>query len=303
MFYSIEHMDAMSVRVSTEAFELLDTIARRGSYAKAAEELDRATSAVSYGVQKLEEQLGITLFVREGRRSVMTPAAQLLLTEGRGILAATERAADRARELANGWEPRIRIALESTLNLEVFFSVLAAFQAERADIEIDIRETLLNGTWEALADDAVELVVGAVGPVPAHKGFRAEMLCAADLVPVISPEHADAERLLGGGDLRGVQRVVNHDTVLDDVARSAGFNLQGHRVLYVQTMEQKLQAILAGLGVGHLPRYSIGDLLAQGKLQVVASEHVNPEQFVAYKLTNRGGGVKLLAQGLVAASW
>ena len=102
--------------ISQESFEILDAIDRRGSFAKAAEELDKATSAISYEVSKLEEQLGITIFERQGRRSVLTPAGRLLLQEGRVILAATARLADQARELANGWEPRICIGVEATLN-------------------------------------------------------------------------------------------------------------------------------------------------------------------------------------------
>ena len=60
--------------ITIEVLETLDAIERRGSFAKAAEELNKATSAVSYAVQKLEEQLNIALFQRQGRRSVVTPA-------------------------------------------------------------------------------------------------------------------------------------------------------------------------------------------------------------------------------------
>ena len=44
--------------ITLDALQALDAIDRRGSFAKAAEELDKATSALSYTVQKLEEQLG-----------------------------------------------------------------------------------------------------------------------------------------------------------------------------------------------------------------------------------------------------
>jgi DNA-binding transcriptional LysR family regulator len=59
--------------ITIDVLETLDAIDRRGSFAKAAEELNKATSAVSYAVQKLEEQLDIALFQRQGRRSVLTP--------------------------------------------------------------------------------------------------------------------------------------------------------------------------------------------------------------------------------------
>ena len=102
--------------LTLEVFEILDAIDRRGSFAKAAEELNKATSAVSYGIQKLEERLDITIFQRQGRRSVLTPAGRLVLDEGRLILNPTTRLADKAMELATGWEPRLRINIESTLN-------------------------------------------------------------------------------------------------------------------------------------------------------------------------------------------
>ena len=93
--------------ITIEVLETLDAIDRRGSFAKAAEELNKATSAISYAVQKLEEQLDIALFQRQGRRSVLTPAGQLILTEGREILSVTTRLANKAKEVATGWEPRI----------------------------------------------------------------------------------------------------------------------------------------------------------------------------------------------------
>ena len=277
--------------LSQESFELLDVIDRRGSFAKAAEELDKATSAISYGVQKLEEQLGITIFVRQGRRSVLTPAGQLLLEEGRVILAATRRVAERARELANGWETHIRIAVESTYEQGPVFRALAMFQNNFAGIELDVTETLLNGTWEALEQDKVDLVVGAVGPVPAHRGYRSIALGAADLIPVIATSHPGAKEVAESGDPSDVQLVVNHDTAVQEVSRSAGFELSGRKILYVQSMEQKLLAIEAGLGVGHLPRHRVAAGLASGVLLQVGEQGSTPQEYLAWRLTNRGKGL------------
>jgi DNA-binding transcriptional LysR family regulator len=52
--------------ITIEVLETLDAIERRGSFAKAAEELNKATSAVSYAVQKLEEQLTLPYFNARG---------------------------------------------------------------------------------------------------------------------------------------------------------------------------------------------------------------------------------------------
>lgn len=70
----------------------MDTIARHGSFAGAAERLHKVPSTISYAVSKLEEQLGLNLFVRNGPRVSLTPAGEELLKEGRWLLAAARQA-------------------------------------------------------------------------------------------------------------------------------------------------------------------------------------------------------------------
>ncbi|MFT4998914.1 MAG: DNA-binding transcriptional LysR family regulator, partial [Flavobacteriales bacterium] len=243
--------------ITIEVLETLDAIDRRGSYAKAAEELNKATSAVSYAVQKLEEQLDIALFQRQGRRSVLTPAGQLILKEGRVILQAISRLAHSAKEVATGWEPKIRVAMESTLNSPVLFTVLANFIDAHDSIEIDLSESVLNGGWEALAQDRVELLVGVPGPVPLQKGFRAIPIGDSDLVPVIAASHQYAKLAQDPQALAAIlpklRRVITHDTSLLEVSRSEGLSNLGQS-FYVQNMDQKVEAIVAGIGIGHLPQ-------------------------------------------------
>jgi len=167
---------------SLDALQALDAIERRGSFAKAAEELNKATSALSYTVQKVEEQLGVTLFQRQGRRSVLTASGRLLLDEGRKILVAANLLADQVKELDTGWEPRLRLGLESTTEREPFFQALGTPLAEQLNLEIDIQECVLSGGWEALEMDRMDLLVGA--PAPLQKGFRTVSIPPADMLLV-----------------------------------------------------------------------------------------------------------------------
>lgn len=225
--------------ITIEVLETLDAIDRRGSYAKASEELNKATSAVSYAVQKLEEQLDIALFQRQGRRSVLTPAGQLILQEGRKILLATARLANTAKEVATGWEPKIRIAAESTLNSPVLFEVLADFLTEHENVEIDLLESVLNGGWEALDQDRVELLVGVPGPVPLQKGFRAIPIGDSDLIPVIAASHKHASQAQDAQALIEIlpklRRIIAHDTSMLEISRSAGLSSAG-KTFYVQNI-------------------------------------------------------------------
>lgn len=291
--------------LTIEAFETLDAIDRRGSFAKAAEELNKATSAISYTVQKLEEQLDIALFQRQGRRSVLTPAGQVILAEGREILLTTARLANKAKEVATGWEPNIRIALESVQPYSAFFAVLQGFLKAYPSIEIDVCESVLNGGWEALDQGRVDLIVGSPGPVPLQKGYRAIPIASADLVPVIAASH----ELAGPGvnsegfqaRLPSIRRVITHDTSVTDIARSAGLGSEG-KSFFVQNMDQKVEAILAGIGIGHLPRQRIQRQLANGQLlELKLARGTVFENFMAWKISNKGKGLQVLTKQLAAA--
>lgn len=291
--------------ITIEVLETLDAIDRRGSFAKAAEELNKATSAVSYAVQKLEEQLDIAIFQRQGRRSILTPAGLLILAEGRAILQTTARLANKAKEVATGWEPRINIAVESLQPYSTFFGVLHEFLKGHSTIEIDVCESVLNGGWEALEQGRVDLIVGSPGPIPLQKGYRAIPLIPTALVPVIASGHelagiaSDPEAFQAL--LPTVRRVITHDTSIIDVTRSAGLSSDGKK-FYVQNIDQKVEAILAGVGIGHLPRQRIQDQLNDGELiKLELGEDAVHENFIAWKISNKGKGLQALTQRLSAA--
>jgi DNA-binding transcriptional LysR family regulator len=290
--------------ITIEVLETLDAIDRRGTFAKAAEELNKATSAVSYSVQKLEEQLDIALFQRQGRRSVLTDAGRLILAEGRDILATTARLANKAKEVATGWEPRLSIGIESLQCYPTFFEVLNDFLLEFPTIEIDICECVLNGGWEALDQGRVDLIVGSPGPVPLQRGYRAVPMEDTVLLPVISANHKDARHVSDYEKLKTalpqLRRIITHDTSFLEVPRSEGLSSDG-RKFYVQNIDQKVEAILAGIGIGHLPRHRIQSYLDSGALLPLnLDDKAQAESFLAWKISHKGKGLQALTQRLSA---
>lgn len=295
--------------ISIELLETLDAIERRGSFAKAAEELNKATSAVSYAVQKLEEQLDIALFQRLGRRSVLTPAGRLILTEGRDILRTTSRLADKAKEIATGWEPRISIGIEALQSYPDFFQVINNFLQAFPTVEIDVSECVLNGGWEALEQGKVDLLIGSPGPVPSQKGYRSVAIGRDELVLVIAAkhvlvDHAFTRKLLNkqniDSEIRQLRRIVIHDTSFSGITRSEGLSSDGH-MFYVQTIEQKVHAILAGIGIGHLPKHRVQGYLDKGLLLRLGIEQKsNAESFLAWKISNKGKGLRAITDKIMS---
>ena len=287
--------------ISIEALLVLDAIEYRGSYAAAAEQLNKVPSALSYIVQKLEEQLNVTIFQRQGRRSVLTPAGKHLLVEGRKVLHAINALSEQTQTIANGWEPKIRIACDSIVDINPIFTGIQHFLAEHQNIEIDVQEEVMNGTWEALIDDRVDLVIGAPSPVPNQKGIRAIKTAEFDSVLVVSKSHALADRfsrdrqLIEPIELAQFRSVIVHDSAQNEIPWSVNM-IEGSQQFFVSSITQKIAAIIAGIGIGHLPKCTVQHYIKSGQLVVIdlAEQPAPQDLFMAWKITNKGKGLNKL---------
>jgi DNA-binding transcriptional LysR family regulator len=287
--------------LTLESLLVLDAIERRGSFAAAAEQLNKVPSALSYIVQKLEEQLGVTLFVRQGRRSVLTPAGQHLLEEGRKVLSAVSKITEQTQTIAHGWEPKIRIAIDSILDNKKIFDVIADFLYEHPSIEIDITEEVMNGTWEALIDDEVDLVIGAPEPTPNQQGLRTVKIETLNLLLVVKANHPilQYEQPLGKNDLRQFRTIVVHDSVKGEIPRSSNL-IEDSQHFFVSSVNQKIDAVLAGIGMGFLPENRIQPYLDSKQfVSLDFPEAVKTcDLFMAWKTINHGKGLKNLSERL-----
>lgn len=293
--------------ISIEALLVLDAIAERGSYALAAESLNKVPSALSYIVQKLEEQLGVTVFQRQGRRSVLTPAGKHLLDEGRNILIAINKISEQTKTIANGWEPTIRIAVDTIIDIAIVLPVLKCFLDKHQHIELDIKEEVLNGTWEALIDDDVDLLIGASPPIPTQKGLRAIPIGILNMVFCVGQNHMLAKNsdALSHNALIKHRTVIVHDSAKSIVPKTTAGVIEQSEHLYVASIEQKIKAIMTGLGGGFLPINRIQNLLNSGDLVEVNLIEPLPknELYIAWKVVNRGKGLQQLIDLLTAADF
>jgi DNA-binding transcriptional LysR family regulator len=66
--------------LTPDALQMMDTIARTGSFAAAAREMGRVRSALTYSVRQLEDALDVLLFDRKSRQARLTAAGQDVLT-------------------------------------------------------------------------------------------------------------------------------------------------------------------------------------------------------------------------------
>lgn len=290
----------MNLLITLEALQTLDAIERRQSFAAAAHELHRVPSAVSYTINKLEEDLGVELFDRSRRKAELTAIGRLVLDQGRYILKAADELTALARQAADGWEAELRICIESVLSCDSIYTLIKEFQRIQPKTEIRLTEEVLSGSWDALSDDRCDLVIGAEGAPPAP-GYAQHPLGQVTFEFAVAAGHplSQLPAPLPASAIQDYPVVIVADSSKRLPTRSAGL-LDGRSRIYVPTIEHKIIAQCQGLGVGYLPRHRIEQELAAGQLEVLTLDAPRPpvDISVAWQRSNTGKGLKWFVERL-----
>lgn len=286
--------------LTLDTLAILDAIDRRGSFARAAEELDRAPSSLTYAIQQLEADLDLLVFDRSGHRARLTPAGQVLLDDGRSLLQAAVETEARARQAADGWEPALTLAVDAILPMAPVLACLPAFDALGQKTAIRLRSEVLAGTWEVLLAGDADLVVGATGDGPPGGGFRKRALGKLEFVFCVAASHplAPIKTSLTETDIQAYRAVVISDTARSLPVRSAGV-LQRQPRLAVPDLATKLLAQQKGLGVGNLPRWLLASPDAQGLIEKeIAAGNPSDMLYLAWRSGDSGRALAWFIQRL-----
>jgi DNA-binding transcriptional LysR family regulator len=253
--------------LSQDELALLEAIRESGSLSRAAARLGKAPSTVSHAARQLEERFDALLFDRRRYRLQLTPAGHLLALEASRLTEDVARLARRVKQVASGWEDRLRIVTDELLEFETLLPVIRAFDALQSGVTLRIGSEVLGGTWEALRDGRADLVIGATNEPPLIPKLRWLGLGTLDWVFAVAPRHPLAK---AGNPLEREQIAAHRAVVVGDSSQRPdprGYGLVGGQaVLATPSMRAKILAQRDGLGVGWLPRQRIRSLLERGEL-------------------------------------
>lgn len=279
------------MRLSLDALMVLDAIDRKGSFAAAAEELHRVPSAITYTVQKLEEDLDVPLFDRRGHRAKLTAAGRELLQEGRHLLSAAGELEARVKRVATGWEAELRIAYDDVIPPAGILRVVNEFCREPCPTRIRLAVEVLGGCWDAVAANRADLAVGASGEGPAGGGYSVRELGGIEWVFAVSPTHplAAAPEPLTPEEIRKHRAIAVADSSRNLPPRTLGL-IGGQDVLTVPSIRAKLEAQVMGLGVGNLPRYLAEPEVAARRLLIrrTAETRIEARLDLVWRTAHRG---------------
>lgn len=147
----------MTANLDLDCLRTFIAIHDTGSFAAAGDRVARSLSAVSLQVDKLERQVGQTLFHKSGRRMVPTPAGERLRDHARAILAANDAALSALRQEALSGTARMGFlhdVLEVVL-AEALAGFTATHQRVRLEIVVDRSRALIDGVEAGTLDQAI----------------------------------------------------------------------------------------------------------------------------------------------------
>ncbi|WP_088281547.1 LysR family transcriptional regulator [Ideonella sp. A 288] len=298
--------------LTPDALQMMDAIARTGSFAGAAREMGRVPSALTYSVRQLEDALDVLLFDRRSRQARLTAAGQELLDEGRRLLAEMDAVANRVRRVSTGWESALTIAVDGVMSRTTVLELVEGFYDLRTLDEqppgtrLRLRTEILAGLWEALITGQADLAIGVnMGSGPTHAGIDMQPLGEVEFVFAVAPHHP----LARAGEPISDELLLSHRAVAvaDSAQRLSPITvnlLPGQDVLTVSSMQGKIDAQARGLGCGFVPEPLARSHIRAGRLVVKAVHRSRPPARFGYAWrTASVGQPRKAAQGMALQWW
>lgn len=237
--------------------EILREVQREGSLSRAAEKLFLTQSALSHSIKKLEKDLNVSIWYRQGRKLRLTQAGELLQDLASRVLPDIEHSEEILMEIASGKRGILRIGMECHPCYRWLQSIITPFLNEWRNVDVDIKQQFQFDGLTALSNHDLDMLVT---PDPEHV-YGVTFVPAFDyeLVLVISKEHHLAgKEYLVPKDLRS--EVLFTYPVIKERLDIFNYFLNPARIRPrqqkpLESTEIMLQMVAAGRGVTALPRW------------------------------------------------
>jgi len=249
---------------SIDHLMVLLTVAEAGSFTAAAKRLARATSAVSYAIDTLEQQLGVPLFDRgTTRKPKLTQQGEAVLSEARAVAQSVETLRARVRGFLGGLEPEVSLVVDSMLPGDRLTRLLREFHAQFPTVPVRLLVETLGGVERVLRDGLACIGVGSMVHMD-MTGFRHVGIEGVQLIPVAAPihplAHANEAAPLEAHDF--VQLVLSSQPA----AEGRDYGVVSLNTWRIGDHAAKHRLLLAGLGWGGMPEPAVRVDIESGRL-------------------------------------
>lgn len=266
------------MNITLEQARVFVTVIDKGSFGKAAQELNKTHSSLVYSIKTLEQQMGLQLFDRSQYRSQPTVAGKRILAECRKLLSAEKDLQNLCQNLSTGWEPFIRIVYEGIFPFQGILKTIQKLSAKKVPTKFQIYSGFLQGVEKTFFEQEAHMMISILPP---HKaGFESIKLQSLKSLLVAHKDHPLSKGKKTLRDLkehrfltvRGSDISLNLSTAILDA--DCDFQLND--------FQTKKLAITEGVGFGWLPEYLIKSELKSGQLKIIQWNKPSKHEFTPH---------------------
>jgi LysR family transcriptional regulator for metE and metH len=256
------------VILEVKHLQLVEAVATYGTLTNASKYLNLSQSALSHQLNDLEHRLGTPLFHRVGRRLVATIAGDRLLDGAQRSLSVMRCTEESIRRIASGHEAVLRVTTECYTAYHWLPAILEAFAVRCPKVELQIVAGAARHPVKALLAGKVDIVL--TYDTPANDGLEVIRLFDDDMLVVMSPEHALADRqCIAAEDFADEHLLMYNADPADSVVFRRVLNPAGivpRKITGIQLTEAIVEMAKAGQGIAVLARWAVEPHLRGGSV-------------------------------------
>ncbi|MFM2606618.1 LysR family transcriptional regulator [Vibrio chagasii] len=294
-------MKTLKKTLPLDTLQILDVLQREGTFSSASAHLNRSVSALSYQVQKLEEELGILILDRSGHRAVFTQVGQMLVDNGRQLLEGSDELINQIQRFSSGWESELLVSYDGIIGQDVVLSLVSEMESE-CSTQLYVQEDILSGGWEALISGKADILISSRPSIELPNTINLKAISNIEMIWVAAKQ---SSILVEQDPLSESTRRDYTIIAVADTAKSAPKTtkniLSNQKTITVSSMNSKLAAIQRNLGIGTLPRHLISKELESGSLVEIG--HARTVDVVLAWQVGNMGKAKTLALKKLEKCW
>jgi DNA-binding transcriptional LysR family regulator len=249
--------------VTLDQLELFAQIVDAGSFSRAATKLRRAQSAVSYGLQRLERQLGVKLLDRSLAGARPTAPGRLLLAEAREVIAHVDRLRAAGLAFSEHVEPELSVSVSPVFPIDFFAAIAREMRDRFPHTVLRVHGGNLGAT---LADvEQGRTTLGLTG-LEVPPSMVAHLAMPVEMIRVVGRDHplAKVRTPVGAKELRKHLQLVAMDT--SEMADRIALNILSPRTWRIADTMVRYEMTVAGVGWTHFVRAWVAADIDAGRL-------------------------------------
>ena len=227
--------------------QMVAAIAASGSVTRAAGELNRTQSAVSHQLRGIEDRLGTPLFLRVGKRMVVTAAGERVLAAAHRVLEDIRATEEDVRRLGARETGVVRVCAQCNTGYHWLPPLVEVFRRRHPEIEVSLAVECTLRPLEALLEGRLDVAI--VTQSVRHDQVRVRPLFEDEHAAIVAPDHPFAKRTFVRPEDFASERLLLYSSSPDDsftfqtILRPAGVVPQ--RVTFVMLTEAILEMVKA----------------------------------------------------------